>query len=533
MEETIRRKRSSSAIPSIPRLNLKEKGPGRSRFYSVSTEVRPEETGLRRENSAESNNSHNEATFVTLPSLSNVGFQSIFQNAAMRKSQQSIDSSEEYGAQRADVSPATSHRSSTIGSQTPRPSNSHSSTNGSRKRSESKTNRSLLRISNDKIEKTSRLFHNNNNKSNVSLSPSALNIGPSSQKSPLTRAARKLFHRRSSSATSKSDSSRTSPNVSSSAFGRFLQGQYSKHVNRNSMNYIHSGPNLADSTKTGYALNGAHMGNVPLQLIEDVRFDATDVHMLHDLIKNVKSLESNYKAFTTAELEALMANIWGILGNVVLSLFKNKELWDLPAKVEDINRVFEFYIKLKTESKAASSSIKFLAEIVEFLATSLYILENDIVFNYKNESTINTALKRLCVIWEVFYHNICRNVIALLLPLDVSFQTHSKFWADAQSVPLSDLGTKSQGGNLSLDLLLLRSFRDSIVLPYYHSFVDNQVGTSKNFQMYIMNEEEEKGVTQQDKLVLLQCFGLLSSIQTKNKDQTIIDDLLAGIRMSI
>lgn len=84
-----------------------------------------------------------------------------------------------------------------------------------------------------------------------------------------------------------------------------------------------------------------------------------------------------------------------------------------------------------------------------------------------------------------------------------------------------------------MDFLLLKSFRDSMVSPYYQSFINSHDGASKGFHLYIMNEEEEKGVTQQDKLVLLQCFGILSSLRSTDAKQRVIDELLVGVRMSI
>lgn len=105
-----------------------------------------------------------------------------------------------------------------------------------------------------------------------------------------------------------------------------------------------------------------------------------------------------------------------------MELFKNKRVWQLPAKIEDIDRLLEFYITLKTQTKAAVTHSRFLAEIEEFITTSLYILENQIVFNYANEDTVNTALKRVGIIWKVFYQQVYYDMMAVLLPFEKSFQ---------------------------------------------------------------------------------------------------------------
>ena len=81
--------------------------------------------------------------------------------------------------------------------------------------------------------------------------------------------------------------------------------------------------------------------------------------------------------------------------------------------------------------------------------------------------------------------------------------------------------------------MLLKCFRDSIVLPYYQNFIHSDEGVSKSFYTYILNEEEESGVTEEDKLILLQCLGILSTIQGRDENQQIIEDLLEGVRMSI
>lgn len=531
MNAEVKRKRSSSALPSIQRVGVKDDRQ-RSRLNSFSSDIVPQIVPL---GNGSQELSTSRPALANLPSLSNVGFQSIFQNSSLRRSQQSVNS-EDLNDRLQTISPVSSSRSNTITSYNSHKTDSNVSADSSRKRSSSKSTRPTLKTTNDKSERSSRLFKSLSNKSSTSLSSSLLNSTAHSSKSSFSKAARKLFRKKDHSLESENEAARAPANVPTSAFGKFLHHQYNKHVGKVSSHYMHSAGNLMDSGKSVYSFNPAFTNNsndVPLQLVQEANFDATDVHMLHDLVKNLKSLDSNYKSFTMEEQEALISNIWGVFCNIILSLFKNQKLWELPTKVEDINHVLEFYIKLKTESRASTNSSKFISEIEEFLTTSLYILENQIVFNYNNENTINTALKRLCVIWEVFYQQIYHGVMAVLLPLETSFQNNHHYWSEMHSSFINDSSGNVRTSTLSVDFLLLKSFRDSIVLPYYQSFINSNAGASKGFHMYIMNEEEEKGVTQQDKLVLLQCFGILSSIQSNDINQTLIDDLLVGIRMSI
>ena len=80
--------------------------------------------------------------------------------------------------------------------------------------------------------------------------------------------------------------------------------------------------------------------------------------------------------------------------------------------------------------------------------------------------------------------------------------------------------------------MLLECFREAIVLPYYRNFKNADEGISMAFANYIRSEEEN-GVNQQNKLILLQCFGILSTIQGKDTNQKVIEDLLSGVRLSI
>lgn len=370
------------------------------------------------------------------------------------------------------------------------------------------------------------LLKNKFNKSQTSLSSSLVNPTSSGKNNPFTKVAKKLFHNKAHGKSRKDDVEQAIPN----SFAKFLHSSYGKH--RSPAQFIHSttGGLIMDAGKSVYSYNPALSSNdhtVPQHGQED-GFDTASVAILHDLLKNLPSLEANYKTFTTQELAILSGNVWNIYCNIIVELFKNQRIWNLPAKIEDMNRILEFYTVLKTDSRANTPYYKFLAEIEEFLTTSLYIFENQIVFNYANEDTMNSALKRVGVIWQIFYQQIYYDIMAVLVPLEQHFHSNRKYWED-WILESND----TQHNVLTTDYVILKCFRDAIIMPYYQSFVHGSDGASKTFQRYIFNEEEESGVTEQDKLTLLHCFGILSTIKGRDKNQKIIDDLLEGVRISI
>lgn len=529
MDNNVKRKRSFSALPIVHKLPGKNADSGRARFYSVSSQIVPQTIQVTDDLGRKAAATEPKSSSPAFADLSKVGFQSIYRDPTVKKSQRSINTPEPSAKLHA-TSSSSSIKSSTMTSN--RSYRSGSNTSGLSHK------RSALSLSNKLSGKKSVDTFDREKRKINGVDGSSSSISSSNKErsrlftNTLTSAARKLFHRKDGRQEKRGEQLKSPTAVTSSTFGRFLHNKYSKHVGKATAHYKYSSGSFIDSAKSN-ANNPSTSNDVPLQLVQESNLDASDIQMLHDLIKNLKSLESNYRTFTVEELDALMSNVWGVYCSVVLTLFKNRELWELPAKIEDLNKILSFYIKLKTTSKNASASSKFLSEIEEFLATCLYTLENQIVFNYSNENTINTALKRLCVIWEVFYQQIYHSAIALFLPLSNSFLVDTRYWSETFNGFSSDGIGNKRAGSLSLDFLLLKSFRDSIVSPYYQSFINSHEGASKGFHLYIMSEEEEKGVTQQDKLVLLQCFGILSSIRGTDIKQRVVDELLVGIRMSI
>ncbi|CAD6600950.1 AMH_1a_G0004560.mRNA.1.CDS.1 [Saccharomyces cerevisiae] len=545
METDLNRKRSAtSGALSVTNPNIKATNRKPARVYSVSSDIVPQAlTHPDEDVHLKASKSPHDAA----PRWSQVGFQSIFHDGSnSRRSTDSIEEEYSQGTENNDghseIGSSSSNRME--GNTTSNDSLFSSNSRGNKRRlsiftnsKDNMRNRSrsgsknygtvITGTSSSNISRSgSKLFHTKSNMSVNSLQ-SSLSTGHSHSNkgsNVFSKMAKKLLPYKPHNSIGKDDVEPVVP----SPFSKFLHSSYGKH--RSPVQFIHTSTGgLIDSGKSVYSFNPSINNNpndTALSLIQDDAFDATNVSLLHDLLKNLPSLIANYKSFTVQELFVLEGNIWGIYCSIVVELFKNKRVWQLPAKIEDIDRLLEFYITLKTQTKAAVTHSRFLAEIEEFITTSLYILENQIVFNYANEDTVNTALKRVGIIWKVFYQQVYYDMMAVLLPFEKSFQKNSNYWLDRYLFEPSRYAP-------SIDVLLLKCFRDSIILPYYESFLHTNDGASKSFQRYIFSEEEQNGVTEEDKLTLLQCFGILNTIKGNSRNQRIIGELLEGIRMSI
>ncbi|AGO12189.1 AaceriAEL172Wp [[Ashbya] aceris (nom. inval.)] len=428
-----------------------------------------------------------------LPSLSRVGFQSIFQNNETRRSRQSVLSESLSGApvgQNDDRVPTPYNYSQLI---------------EQRERGAGSYGKSSSSLSLELHVPKTRMPHGAN--------PNHAN-GLSRGKNSLKQAAIKLFRVRSTS------SKYQDTDVQPGPWMKFLHSQHGKHQKSP---YVTA--NVVDSNKSIYSQGQSQPSNLSdksIRLFHEVNFDNNDVQLLHDLIKNMPSFESNFHQFTIHEQDALLSNIWGVYCNLLLSVFKNHRLWQLPAKIEDINRVLKFYIRLKQDGKTACTGTKFLSEIEQCLRASFYVLETQVLYDHAEGIAMQSALKRLCAVWELFYQHAYGDSMAVLAPLDSNFQRYPQYWCATQD-----------SSHLTLAQLLFQMFRDSIVVPYYQTFMNDGDNIAASFQKYFTDEDEKNCVTQAEKLLLLQCFGLLSSLNSRDVNQQIVQGLLAGVRMSI
>lgn len=527
MSQQLNRRRSATTVLQGESNGTVPSPRNRARFYSISSDIIPQ-TLTHPDDEEVSRTPRSSALFP--PSWSHVGFQSIFQGGGQRRSKQSLISNTSpedtlLSAERSNESIAES--SPRVESRISEEDHSNESVHTTGSSTKSKLRSTIFGRSKDNLpisDRSSRLFRSSTHKSSSSLSGSLMSASLPHKSNPLSKVARKLFQHKSHSVAHDDDVEPALPK----SLSKFLHSSYARHKAPSQFMHSATGPLL--ESRSAYSFNTSipnSQNDKQHYPLEDDGFFTTNVVMLHDLLKNLPTLEANYRDFHVQELHVLEGNVWGVYCSIILELFKSKRIWQLPVKIEDINRVLSFYICLKIESKATSPHGKLLSEIEEFLTTSLYIMENQIVFNYTNEDIMNTALKRLGVIWQIFYQQVYYDVMAVLIPLERSFRVNGKYWAE------NSFTESSTQDILSVDYILLRCFRDSIVLPYYQNFINSNDGASKSFQLYIFNEEEENGVTEQDKLTLLQCFGVLSSIQGNDKHQKIIEKLLEGVRMSI
>lgn len=325
--------------------------------------------------------------------------------------------------------------------------------------------------------------------------------------------ARKFLHLKHTSKKNQVNETQTN------TFSKFLYAQHGRgHKNNNNAN-------ITESNKSLYSLNQSEYANLSESTMNpgyNFVFESVDIQMLYDLIKNMPSLETSFNQFTAQEQNGLMSNIWGVYCNFLLSVFRNQRVWQLPAKIEDINRVLNFYIRIKQQGKTYCLGSKFLNEIKDCIRTGIHVLESHILYIHGEEGFTKTGIKRLCAVWDAFYNFVFTDAMAVLEPLEASFKTSIEYW-----------NTNEDEQRLELGNLINQIFRDTIVIPYYQKFMNYQTCISKQFQSYISEEEEANGITKTEKLTLLQCFGLLSSIDCDDANQKIIKSLLIGLRMSM
>ncbi|CCK73561.1 Bit61p NDAI_0G05780 [Naumovozyma dairenensis CBS 421] len=309
------------------------------------------------------------------------------------------------------------------------------------------------------------------------------------------------------------------------SLGKFLHSSFERRKGTSKSLYIHNSrvDHVMDSNHSIYSFNPA----LPVNDTVSPTQDTNPEYMLQDLLRHLPSLEANYKNFTSEELSILSGNLWYIFCNYIVDFFRDKRLWNSRIKIEDLNNILLFYYKLP-------NTLNFIwSELNEFLNSSLFIFENEIIFNYSNEYIMNNPLKRLCIIWQKFYQEVYYDILTIFLPFNRIIEQKSKLKNKSKKKGSNGKSNDELCRTYSTDMLLLKCFRDSIVLPYYQNIINSTTETSKTLQLYIFNQEEENSVSQEDKLILLQCFGILSTVYSGDKDQKIVEELLEGVRISI
>ncbi|CCC67476.1 hypothetical protein NCAS_0A09180 [Naumovozyma castellii] len=446
--------------------------------------------------------------------LSHIGFQPVSHQLSSRSSNPNMNVSTSYLG--------TSRRNSVISSSSS--SLSSKTTITSNRRKNSTSSRSLtstlslsLPLSRKKSAHTLSIFGNHQHSqrsANISTSNTSILSVPSiststskssaSRRHKFTQAVRRIFP--SSKVSSHQHKVDIEPVIPTS-LSNFLHSSFERHKMSSPSQFFYNPSLVSDSNHSIYSFNPSISHDPALSQ------EHNPAYILQDLLRHLPSLEANYKSFSAQELENLSENVWYIYCSNMVELFKDHRIWDLPMKVEDISRIFDFYRRLTNFDNV-------WLNVKEFLDSSLFVFENEIVFNYTNEDIMNSTLKRLCVIWEKFYQQIYYDVLTILLSME----------KDENEGKLNQK-VINEKERPSMEILLLQCFRDTIVLPYFQNFIHSDTGVRKTFQLYILNQEEERKITNQDKRVLLQCFGILSTINSMDMNQNVIEELLKGIRI--
>ncbi|KAL6940171.1 hypothetical protein ACO0QE_004066 [Hanseniaspora vineae] len=237
---------------------------------------------------------------------------------------------------------------------------------------------------------------------------------------------------------------------------------------------------------------------------------------------NVKKRKHTSKSFASSSDQSRSSGLTSFAEESETSSFGNH-----PKHLNNLSKSSSALISTMNSVNKEVISI-FLDNLEAFFLSALYVLENQIVFNYKDESVINNPVRRMCIIWKAFYENIFNDVLILNNPFDTYFDQHYNYTSgNSQHASSKNTGRST---DISVENIVLRCFRDSIVLPYYQNFSHANEGGSASFMKFI-NEQED--IKTKEKLLVLQCFGVLKTIGSKDHNQLIIDELSTGLRMSM
>lgn len=278
----------------------------------------------------------------------------------------------------------------------------------------------------------------------------------------------------------------------------------------------------------------------------------------NEVLRVVSSIEStmtitkNIPELKKVEYSEKLINL---LQLCVLPLFKGEVLM---TPIEDLTRVVETYLKLRInhtevkqelsqnmEAAGEISSISdckvIINEFEDFVRVGLQLLENQSHYDIESErstrltkfqpkssksssfESINFRIEsRVAALWDFFLHDVLSYLEAIFLPLQMEFEgcglvldnpdIAQTFWSKLM-VPKEDLKVRRY---------LLMIFRDSVIIP----MVD-KLGNVNNFLVGDVLKED----FEQQKLCLLQCFGILCTIQSNDYNQKVVESLLGILKM--
>jgi len=251
-------------------------------------------------------------------------------------------------------------------------------------------------------------------------------------------------------------------------------------------------------------------------------FDPSNI-IDNDVMKQIVS-ETNLKNLSFEEKDQIADNLWTTITSITLPLFKveNSRLLKLKTPIEDVNKMVEVFLRLRIENKTSATSL--ISEIQEFLKTGLNIMENELNFNESTTNSIqnnvnpssspsSSSFNGLTLTWDYFFANVYHYLLAVFLPLQLEFEgvgtvvkNPQQYWNDIFESSSIIPSTKK---------IILSSFRDFVVIPYFD------------------NELSIQDVEESERIILIQCFGILQSIKSANYNQKIIEHLSSILQQNI
>lgn len=139
------------------------------------------------------------------------------------------------------------------------------------------------------------------------------------------------------------------------------------------------------------------------------------------------------------------------------------------------------------------------------------MMENQLIYRNSDEKILNNPIKRLNFIWQNFNSTHIPN----MLILNNDFQIFTKMF-------LKKFGYANVKSDLKT--MLLETFRDCVIMPIFENY---DAIIFKNFL------EQQKSLTNNDKLLFLQCLGVLELSIVKDfddKNQQILKVLIKTLR---
>lgn len=191
-----------------------------------------------------------------------------------------------------------------------------------------------------------------------------------------------------------------------------------------------------------------------------------------------------------------------ISSNLLFAIIHAKSVNDLFA-IKMPQKKLEYITK-----KIYTFLINFYNKIFKDL---IYMMENQLIYKNSDEKILNNPIKRLNFIWQNFYSTYIPN----MLILNNDFQIFTSLYL-----------LKFDFANVKYDLntMLFKTFRDCVIMPIFENY------DAVSFKSFL---EQQKNLTNNDKLLFLQCLGVLELSIVKDNDdknQTILKALIKALR---